>query len=337
MSLTAHPLAVRLGQWIAGGRGPETGSVVLDRRRVYILPTTPGLVFGAAMLVLLIGSINYSLQLGYMLTFLVSSMAVVGMHTTHANLAQIVLRGVRVESVFAGDVAIFQITAANPTTVDRFALRFAFIDPAASSRWFSWRSRRASTTTAVSREIPARGDRTIGVPLTAPERGRLPAPRIVIETRFPFGLWRAWAYLTPALTAMVYPAPEIDAPPLPVTGAGGGEGIGLAASGDDFAGVRPYTPGDPQKMIAWRLAARSDDLSVKQFEAEGGGDLMLDFESLPRHFDVEHKLSRLARWVLDAEAAHACYGLRLPGSMVFAGSGPRHREHCLTALALFRG
>jgi uncharacterized protein (DUF58 family) len=90
-------------------------------------------------------------------------------------------------------------------------------------------------------------------------------------------------------------------------------------------------------MIAWRLAARSDDLSVKQFEAEGGGELMLDFESLPRHFDVEHKLSRLARWVLDAEAAHARYGLRLPGSMVFAGSGPRHREHCLTALALFRG
>ncbi len=92
---------------------------------------------------------------------------------------------------------------------------------------------------------------------------------MTIETRYPFGLWRAWAYLTPALTAMVYPAPEFDAPPVPFTGAGGGEAVGMSSSGDDFAGVRPYQPGDAQKMIAWKLAARSDELSVKQFEAAG--------------------------------------------------------------------
>ena len=337
MSVTAHPLTVRIGQWIAGRHGPESGDVLLDRRRVYILPTTPGLVFGAAILVLLIGSINYDLQLGYVLTFLVASMAIVGMHTTHSNLAQLVLRGIRAEPVFAGDVATFEVTATNPTTVDRFALRFAFIDPTTAPRRFPLLMRHPRTALTVSIEVTARGDRSIGVPLPAPHRGRLPAPRIVIESRFPFGLWRAWAYLTPALSAMVYPKPETDAPPLPLTGTGGGDGYGLASSGDDFAGVRPYSPGDPQKMIAWRLAARSDELSVKQFEAQGGGELLLDFDSLPRNLDVEQKLSRLARWVLDADAAHARYGLRLPGSMVSAGSGPQHREKCLTALALHRG
>jgi len=337
MSMTAHPLTIRIGQWIAGRRGPETGPVTLDRRRVYILPTFPGVVFGGWMLAMLIGSINYSLQLGFMLTFLVTSMAVVGMHTTHANLAQIVLRGVRVEPVFAGDVAVFEITATNPTTVDRFALRFSFIDATVELRWYSVFTKRAVPMPWVSMAVPARGDRSVGVPLAAPERGRLSAPRIVIETRFPFGLWRAWAYLTPALTAMVYPAPETDAPPLPVSGVGGGDGVGLSSSGDDFAGVRPYSPGDPQKMIAWRLAARSDDLSVKQFEAQGGGEMLLDFDGLPWNLDLEHKLSRLTRWVLDADAAHMRYALRLPGSMVFAGSGAQHREHCLTALALYEG
>jgi len=336
MSVLAHPLTIRIGQWIAGQRGPENGEVVLDRRRVYILPTTPGVVFGGIILLLLIGSINYDLQLGYVLTFLVASMAIVGMHTTHANLAQIVLRGVRVEPVFAGDVAVFEVTAANPTVLDRFALRFAFIDPAIPPPTFTWRRRRPPPSLTVSTELPARGDRSIGVPLVAPRRGRLAAPRIVIETRFPFGLWRAWAYLTPALTAIVYPAPEIDAPPLPLTGNGGGEGVGLASSGDEFAGVRPYSPGDPQKMIAWRLAARSDELSVKQFEAQGGGDLLLDFDSLPRHLDVEQRLSRLTRWVLDADAAHALYALKLPGAMVFPGSGAQHRERCLSALALHK-
>jgi hypothetical protein len=108
MTIAAHPVVVRIADWIAGRHGPEAGDVTLDRRRVYILPTAPGLAFGVVTLILLIGSINYMLQLGYLLTFLVASMAVVGMHHTHSNLAQIVLRGVQVEPVYAGDVAAFE-------------------------------------------------------------------------------------------------------------------------------------------------------------------------------------------------------------------------------------
>lgn len=335
MNVITHPISVRIGNWIAGRRGPEAGDVLLDRRRVYILPTMPGLVFGAAMLVLLIGSINYTLQLGFLLTFLVASMALVGMHSTHANLAQVVVRGVRVEPVFTGDHALFELSLTNPTTVDRFALRFFFMPDSTGRRLFRFGAPKAPPL-EVSIELPARGDCTVRVPLEAVHRGYLPAPRIVIETHFPFGLWRAWAYLTPALTAIVYPAPELDAPPMPATGGGDSEGEGLAATGDDFAGVRPYQPGDPRKMIAWRLAARSDELSVKQFEARGGGEIVLDYDSLPAVLDPELRLSRLARWVLDADAAHLRYGLRLPDAMIFAGTDPQHRDHCLTALALCR-
>jgi uncharacterized protein (DUF58 family) len=111
----------------------------------------------------------------------------------------------------------------------------------------------------------------------------------------------------------------------------------MTSSGDDFAGVRPYQPGDAQKLIAWRLAARSDELSVKQFEAAGGGELVLDFDALPYAMDVEARVSRLARWVLDADAAHVRYGLRLPDAMIFIGSGAEHRDQCLTALAVYKG
>ncbi|HVG03467.1 MAG TPA: DUF58 domain-containing protein [Burkholderiaceae bacterium] len=335
MSIAANALVVRIADWIAGRHGPEAGDIALDRRRVYILPTAPGVAFGVVTLILLIGSINYMLQLGYLLTFLVASMAVVGMHSTHSNLAQAVVRGVQVEPVYAGDVAAFEINVTNPTTVDRFALRFSFTPPPerAFLRWFS-RAPRERERPTITIELPARGLRTVAVPLPAPIRGRLPAPRITIETRYPFGLWRAWAYLTPALTAMVYPAPEFDAPALPSTGAGTGEAVGMASSGDDFAGVRPYQPGDAQKMIAWKLAARSDELSVKQFEAAGGGELMLDYDQLPDVLGIEGKLSRLTRWVLDADASHMRYGLKLPDAMIFIGSGAAHREHCLTALAV---
>jgi hypothetical protein len=38
--------------------------------------------------------------------------------------------------------------------------------------------------------------------------------------------------------------------------------------------------------------------------------------------------------VLDADAAHMRYGLRLPDAMIELGSGAPHRERCLAALAV---
>ena len=113
---------------------------------------------------------------------------------------------------------------------------------------------------------------------------------------------------------MVYPKPEETLRRCRPRPAGTGDTVGMASSGDDFAGVRPYQPGDAQKLIAWRLAARSDELSVKQFDAAGGGELMLDFDALPPAMDLEARLSRLARWILDADAAQARYGVGLPGA-----------------------
>jgi uncharacterized protein (DUF58 family) len=62
--------------------------------------------------------------------------------------------------------------------------------------------------------------------------------------------------------------------------------------------------------------------------------LWLEWDTL-RELDVEARLSRLARWVVDAEAARLTYGLRLPGASIAPGQGPAHRHQCLRALALY--
>jgi hypothetical protein len=115
MSITSHPLAIKIADLIGGQSGVEHGEVLLDSRRVYILPTRAGMLFAAAMLMMLVGSINYMLQLGFMLTFLVTSMALVAMYHTHRNLARLALTAHRAEHVFAGDLATFEITVHNPT------------------------------------------------------------------------------------------------------------------------------------------------------------------------------------------------------------------------------
>ena len=48
-----------------GPRQPEPGTIFLLQKRVYILPTRPGLTYALALAVMLIGSINYNLSLFY--------------------------------------------------------------------------------------------------------------------------------------------------------------------------------------------------------------------------------------------------------------------------------
>ena len=79
----ASPTGSRASSRLSGA------SSVLGHRRVYILPTRLGWFFGGTLAVLLIGSINYALALGFALTFLLAGMGLAGMVHTARNLARI--------------------------------------------------------------------------------------------------------------------------------------------------------------------------------------------------------------------------------------------------------
>ena len=55
----------------------RTDNLQPTQRNIYILPTRPGWMLAITLLVMLVGSINYQLNLGYMLTFLIAGAAVV--------------------------------------------------------------------------------------------------------------------------------------------------------------------------------------------------------------------------------------------------------------------
>ena len=95
--LERHP---RLANWLYGFTPPESGTVELVHRRVYIVPTRLGWFFGGTLIVLLIGSINYALSLGFALTFLLGGLGLVGMVHTARNLARIAVSAGRAEPVF---------------------------------------------------------------------------------------------------------------------------------------------------------------------------------------------------------------------------------------------
>ena len=75
-----------VSDWIFRATVPEAPPVTLVQRRIFILPTRHGYGFAFVVLLLLLASINYSLSLGFVLTFLLGSMAGVAMLHTCRNL-----------------------------------------------------------------------------------------------------------------------------------------------------------------------------------------------------------------------------------------------------------
>ena len=314
------------GKWLPRRGTLDAGEVVLSQRRVFILPTRAGIGFAVLLLVLLIGSINYSLGLGFALTFLALSCALVDMFFTYRNLAHLALQQGRVPAVFAGQEAQFELHVANRTALARYGVWIDFSDASNKGE-----PRHAA-------DIAAHGSASVLLGVPTSTRGWLQPARVVLSTRFPLGLFRAWSTWRPAARALVYPRPEEGAPPLPVSG--NAVGSGRAGGNDDFAGVRSYQAGDSPRQLAWRQIARLDpalggQLVTKHFEGGVGDELLLDFAQLPAQLDLELRLSRMTRWVLDAEQRALPYAFRLGAIRYDAGNGAAHQAACLRALALY--
>lgn len=311
----------RVSGWFSHPRSPEAGTIVLLQRRVYILPTRQGLVFAAVMLMMLLGAINYNLSLGFVLTFLLVATAFNGMLFTFRNLARLQVTGGRSAPVFAGGSAYFTLNLANTGSHVRYAIGLS-------------RGKRGGSDAEFT-DVPAQAAATISVSVPAVQRGKLRPGRLTLFTRFPLGLYCAWSHVQPDIHCVVYPRPAPPGVPLPPAETAQGAGAAHGQGQEDFAGLRPYHPGDPPRHIAWKAAARGQGLYTKQFTGQAASEIWLSWDQLPPQMNTEEKLSRLTRWVLDADTQRLNYGLRVPGITLPMSSGDAHRERCLEALALF--
>src|SRR5450755_2898046 len=128
---TLNPAALlrrRFRAWLQS-RLPRTDTVVLTQGNIYILPTRAGFMFGFTLLVLLIASINYQLNLGFVLTFLLAGSGVVSMHITHGTLRGLTLHLRPVAPAFAASPAVLDVVMSSPTS-QRFGVGLRLLDAA---------------------------------------------------------------------------------------------------------------------------------------------------------------------------------------------------------------
>jgi uncharacterized protein (DUF58 family) len=316
-----HRLHESFVRWAVPVRAPEASPIILTQRRVYVLPTLAGLSYGTALIVILLGAMNYNLSLGHALVFLLAGLGVVTILHTFRNMALIAISPGRCDPVFAGGVAQFALVLENQRADARTSLR-VFIgdgDP-------------------VEIDIGAQASTIALLPLHAPRRGWMRVPRITIETTWPLGLVRAWSYVVPDLNCLVYPAPAAKAPPMPWSGDTSRGSSREGRGADDFSGMRDHQPADSPRHVAWKAVARQHDgpLLTKLFSGAAAQQVWLEWNELPEAMDTEQRLSLLARWMLDADAAGHAWGLRIPGLRLAPDNGATQLTTGLRALALYQ-
>ncbi|WP_251973126.1 DUF58 domain-containing protein [Sphaerotilus microaerophilus] len=328
-------------------RHPRSDRLLLTQRNVYILPTGAGWLFAVLLLTLLLASINYQLNLGYLLTFALAGIGLSSMHSTHANLRGLQLLAQAGEPVFVGEAASLRITLseAAPSARSRWSVRRARrprhgiglrLSPSGTHSGFATRGSEGWTWA----DLSAGGEGRVLLAQVLPRRGWQGCGSVALETRFPFGLFRAWAVWHPAGRWLAWPAPEAPVPPLPWQAAHPGEqanvGNSPALAADEPLGLRAWRRGDPMSQVHWKRSAQALAGDGSLVSRETGGhppdDLQLDWSALTG-LDAERRLARLTAWVLAAEQAGVPYTLHLPGSRLEAGLGPGQRREALQRLA----
>ena len=307
----------RTRTWARKRHGIDPDPLILSGRRIYIVPSSLGVAFTLMLFAMFLGAMNYANNLALGLTFMLGALSLTAMHYCHRNLAGVQIRCAASEPVFAGQIAYFRIALENEAKVARHELTIANEHGIASPTRVEPGAR-----VVLELEVPA------------PQRGLLRLDSFELTTRYPFGMYRAWAYLNMDISCVVYPKPSprgLPPPPLE-TDTGGAQDT--TRGDEDFAGLRAFHPGDSPRRIAWKAYAREQGLQVKLYAGTAVTSHSFDWDALTG-LGTEARLSQLCRWIEDAYAAGRAFGLRLPGQEIAPNVGPGHRQRCLTALALF--
>lgn len=127
-----------------------------------------------------------------------------------------------------------------------------------------------------------------------PQRGAVELPPLMVESAFPFGLWKARKKAGKGASILVYPALGIASEQLErMIDHWREEGRSIARSGlEEVSHLRPYRLGDSPRLIHWHASARQGDLVVRHLlESERDRiEILLDLRTKNQH---SRRLERL--------------------------------------------
>ena len=295
-------------------RAGRTLPIVLNQKRLYVLPTAFGCFSAVILFVSVLGSLNYNNNLALAFSFLFATIMFLSVHIAHRNLLRLSVLTMHPQPAYAGGTLAVDVGLQAEDLRVRTCLKANF-----------------EHAPEVDFELTTASQ--VRLTLPAERRGWQELPPLSLSTQWPFGLFVVWSHVWPQAQALIYPKLEANAPELPLHLVIA-DGTASRKGDEELRHLRDYQHGDAPRQIAWRASARTGELRTREMQSHSSSDVVLDLRQI-HGITHEEKLSRLAAWCARAETLGLRFELRgVETGGLGLGSGPQHLHACLKILAL---
>ncbi|MBX2988218.1 MAG: hypothetical protein KF802_10000 [Bdellovibrionaceae bacterium] len=277
------------------------------KKKVYILPTGFGLVYGASLFLMLLLAYTYQSNLAYALTFFLMSFGLVVMLVTHRVVSHLKVREKFIAPVYAGRVFPPPLIVEEGGELDGAPEAVIF--------------RPVKPTNLRAGEKGWRAD----------ERGIFALSRVEVRSLYPLGLFQAWKRVPVNARLVVAAAPIDHALRSAGGGSGGEEKPRASAEPREIGELAAGRPEDPPSSIDWRSMARGRGWQKKIFLAPGQRERRVSWEETESLQDTEKRLQQMSAWILAAQEKKLNLSVELPD-----GRQTTSLNEALTALAAWR-
>lgn len=307
-----------------GHTATSADEVELVQRRIYLLPTGRGLFLIVTAVVLLLVGINYQLSLAFVVAFLLAGLMQAALLVSYRNLRGLIVRAGRSPHCTLGESLEFAVALASPERFRDGITLFTRADDAGKS-----------IAKSEPRTMAADATEVVPMKFTPRRRGLMALRRIVVESRAPYGLIRAWSYVHFEWLGVIEPQPETPPPPLPLmTGDNDGSAARNLHVAHDPDSLRDYAPGDSLKRVAWKQVAKSGDWYTRTGDSGHRQEIELSWQAV-NVTDTEARLSRMAAWLLRANNENCAYELTMPNGHLPLADGAQQFADAALLLAAY--
>lgn len=307
---TAQPRGMQ--RW-AKPRESEPLPVRMTQNRIYILPTFFGIGMALFLTAITLSALNNSNNHALMFSVSAAAMLVVSLLQTHHRLASVRILSVHAFPAHAQEGVVVRVSMDHLGKKARKGLRLSMGSAGASF------------------DLPAGEPHSIDLRLDGLPRGIHPMGRLRLSTVRPMNIAKAWAWVWPQESFLVYPALETPTPPIKSTGEEE-QSFRSTRQGEQVHHLRDWREGDAIRDVAWKATARQGKLVSREYEDQHSGQVRICWEDVA-HLSHEQALSRLASWVVQADERREMSELVLPFAHIGPSQGMAHRHACLSALA----
>ena len=290
-------------------------------KKVYILPTGYGLMYGAGILASLIGGVVYSNNLAFMLCFFLMALFLIGMVQTHNNLKKIHIEKFAVFLSPSEGIGHGVIWLKNEGSEKCNQIRLQCKDNDDSFD--------VGIDTIFSKSLcPQYFDFKTG------KWGKKKVRKIKLSTRYPFGFFYVWRNFRLPTEYFIYPKPG-GSLGFPFDNQRGMDERSRGnKEGDDFSEHRRHETGESHKHIDWKAYARGRSLLTKKFNEGGRHTCVIDYDQTMG--DEDQRMRQLSQWVHQCEDKRMVYSVKLKTKEMPPGYGDIHKSTCLKLLASCR-